>query len=43
MKYELSGEDALKDRRGKKKDEEELLPEDKIKLAERNLRQTTRG
>lgn len=32
-KYDSGGEEALRDRRGRKKDEEELSPEDRIKLA----------
>ncbi|HEY8909460.1 MAG TPA: helix-turn-helix domain-containing protein [Desulfosporosinus sp.] len=36
-KYESGGEDALRDRRGRKKDEEELTPEDRIKLAIKKL------
>jgi transposase-like protein len=36
-KYELGGEDALKDRRGRKKDEEELSDEDRVKLAIKKL------
>lgn len=36
-KYESGGEEALKDRRGRKKDEEELTPEDRAKLAMKKL------
>lgn len=36
-KYELDGEEALMDRRGRKKDEEELSPEDRMKLAVKKL------
>ncbi len=36
-KYESGGEDALKDRRGRKKDEEELTPEEKIKIDMKRL------
>lgn len=37
-KYEFGGEDALKDRRGRKKDEEELTPEEKIKIEMKKLK-----
>lgn len=37
-KYESGGEDALKDRRGQKKDEEELTPEDKMKIEMKKLK-----
>jgi len=37
-KYVSDGEDALKDRRGKKKAEEELTPEEKIKLEMKKLK-----
>lgn len=36
-KYELGGEDALRDRRGRKKDEEELSAEDRRTLAIKKL------
>ena len=36
-KYESGGDDALKDRRGRNMDEDELTPEDKIKLAMKRL------
>jgi transposase-like protein len=36
-KYESGGEGSLKDRRGRKKDEEELSPEDRIQLAIKKL------
>lgn len=36
-KYESGGEDALKDGRGRKKAEEELTPEDKMKLEMKRL------
>ena len=38
-KYEYGGEDALKDGRGRKKEEAELTPEDKIKLEMKSLKQ----
>lgn len=38
QKYEFGGEDALKDRRGRKKDEEELTPEDRINLEMKKLK-----
>lgn len=37
-KYELGGEDALKDRRGRKKTEEELTPEDRVNLEMKKLK-----
>ena len=37
-KYVSDGEDALKDRRGRKKDEEELTPEEKIKIELKKLK-----
>jgi transposase-like protein len=36
-KYELGGQDALKDGRGRKKSEEELTPDEKMKLAMKKL------
>lgn len=36
-KYESGGEDALKDGRGRKKDEEELTSEDRVKIAMKKL------
>jgi transposase len=36
-KYEDSGDEALKDKRGRKKDEVELTPEEKFKLQMKNL------
>ncbi len=36
-KYENGGDEALKDNRGRKKEETELTPEDKIKLQMRKL------
>lgn len=37
-KYESGGEDALKDRRGRKKDEENLTPEDRVNLEIKKLK-----
>lgn len=37
-KYELGGEETLKDRRGRKKTEEELTPEDRINLEMKKLK-----
>lgn len=37
-KYVSGGEDALKDRRGRNKDEEELTPEEKIKIEMKKLK-----
>lgn len=37
-KYELGGEDALKDRRGRKKTEEDLTPEDRVNLETKKLK-----
>lgn len=36
-RYESDGEEALRDRRGRKKDEDELSPEDRIKLTVKRL------
>ncbi|TCS82460.1 helix-turn-helix protein [Tepidibacillus fermentans] len=36
-KYEDGGEEALRDRRGRKKEEQELTPEEKIKLEMKKL------
>lgn len=37
-KYESGGEDALKDRRGRKKDEEELTQEEKVQLEMKRIK-----
>jgi len=37
-KYVSDGEDALKDRRGRNKDEEELTPEEKVKFEMKKLK-----
>ncbi|WP_332282431.1 helix-turn-helix domain-containing protein, partial [Bacillus thuringiensis] len=36
-KYNNGGDEALKDRRGKKKEEQELSPEEKVKLEMKKL------